>query len=311
MGSNVPAVESNILPPNLEESIKNQKLQNKALMRLMRELLEEGVDYGKVKGVKRPFLHQPGAQQLGLVFKLAPKFIKIDSIFDFEREPVFMSYEFKCELYHRETGMFLGDGVGAANNYEKKYRYLKDGTEVRDPLDKQNTIMKMAKKRAFVDAVLNVTGASRLFATEDDLEEFFTDIGTDPGKIKMPFGKHKGKRLEELDTDYLQWVIGKADKEELREAAKAVLERRLREEETTKQSDQGKITEETLSNLRSCINSTDEKIRTESRKIAQVWLIEHGFTSLTDIRNLTEEQGKELCQMILETFSTDDNKQGE
>jgi len=38
------------------------------------------------------------------------------------------------------------------------------------PHDLANTILKMAKKRAFVDAELTVTGASRIFLVEDDLQ---------------------------------------------------------------------------------------------------------------------------------------------
>lgn len=46
------------------------------------------------------------------------------------------------------------------------------------PHDLANTILKMAKKRAFVDAELTVTGASRIFLVEDDLQGGKTpDVG--------------------------------------------------------------------------------------------------------------------------------------
>ena len=201
-----------VLPPDITERINEAKKQNEALMALMRGLLKEGVDYGTVPGVPKPFLQQPGAQQLCLIFKLRPQFEVIDCIIDFGQNPTFVSYDIKCKLYHRETDMFLGEGIGSCNNYERKYKYYKDGTTFKDPLDRKNTIAKMAKKRAYVDATLNVTGASRLFTQDpdglDDLDEQFTQgCNNDPGEYKMPFGKHKGQKLKDLDNGYLIWVI--------------------------------------------------------------------------------------------------------
>ena len=65
-------------------------------------------------------------------------------------------------------------GVGAANSKEPKYRYRKqydDDKETRienpDPSGEQNTLFKMASKRAFIDGVLKATGASRMFEADD------------------------------------------------------------------------------------------------------------------------------------------------
>ncbi|MTI61988.1 MAG: hypothetical protein FH762_18755, partial [Firmicutes bacterium] len=219
-----------VLPPDIQERIGEAKRQNEALMALMKELLKDGTDYGTVPGVPKPFLQQPGAQQLGLVFKFRPEFEKIDSIIDFEQEPVFISYEYKCKIYHRENGIFMGEGVGACNSYEKKYKYYKEGIVFEDPLDRQNTLVKMAKKRAYVDAMLNVTGASRLFTQDpdglDDIDETYTNGNSEPGEKKMPFGKNKGKKLKDIDDGYLKWVAEKADKDWLKEAAQAVLDQR-------------------------------------------------------------------------------------
>ena len=208
--------KTEVLPPDITERINEAKKQNEALMALMRGLLKDGVDYGTVPGVPKPFLQQPGAQQLGLVFKFRAEFEKIDSIIDFNQEPVFIAYEYKCKIYHRENGIFMGEGVGACNNYEKKYKYHKDGIVFADPLDRQNTLVKMAKKRSYVDAMLNVTGASRLFTQDpdglDDIDEQYTQgKGIEPGEYKMPFGKHKGVKLKNLDDNYLKWLLEKME----------------------------------------------------------------------------------------------------
>src|SRR5690554_4927470 len=184
-------------------------------MKIMSELLEEGVDYGRIPGVKKLVLHQPGAQQLGLIFNFAPEFVIMNSVTDFSKDPVYVSYEVKCLLFNRETDIFMGEGVGSCNSYERKYRYYKDKIEYQDPLDRQNTYLKMAKKRAYVDAILNVTGASRLFTQDEDLIDPYVDIDTEtPVKEKvkpedyiMPFGTHKNKKLSEVPDGYLKWIL--------------------------------------------------------------------------------------------------------
>jgi hypothetical protein len=66
---------------------------------------------------------------------------------------------------------------------EKKYRYRKDGDggkiENEDIADVYNTVLKIAKKRAHIDATLTVTGAADLF-TQDLIDE--DDAGRDAGK---------------------------------------------------------------------------------------------------------------------------------
>src|SRR5690554_4610453 len=184
-------------------------------MKIMSELLEEGVDYGRIPGVKKLVLYQSGAQQLGLIFNFAPEFVIMNSVTDFSKDPVYVSYEVKCLLSNRESGIFMGEGVGSCNSYERKYRYYRDKIENKDLLDRQNTYLKMAKKRAYVDAILNVTGASRLFTQDEDLIDPYVDIDTEtPVKEKvkpedyiMPFGTHKNKKLSEVPDGYLKWIL--------------------------------------------------------------------------------------------------------
>ena len=69
-------------------------------------------------------------------------------------------YVVRCRLYAGD-GREVGQGVGAASSLESKY--------IRAPRDSENTILKMAKKRAMVDAVLTAAGLSDRFTqdTED------------------------------------------------------------------------------------------------------------------------------------------------
>lgn len=50
-----------------------------------------------------------------------------------------------------------------------QFRMLQDSVEHDNPADYYNTVIKIAKKRAFVDAILTTTAASDIFA--EDVEE--------------------------------------------------------------------------------------------------------------------------------------------
>ncbi|MDR1328620.1 MAG: hypothetical protein LBK23_03380 [Oscillospiraceae bacterium] len=101
-------------------------------------------------------------------------------------------------VFHIESGSQIAYGIGSANSHEKKYRYRKDKStgeliENPDPADSVNTLIKMANKRAFVDATLKATGASRMFT--QDAEDFAAMTGQYPkpssgqlGFIKKLFG---------------------------------------------------------------------------------------------------------------------------
>ena len=43
------------------------------------------------------------------------------------------------------------------------------------------------------------------------------------GTMIMPFGKHKGKTIEELPSSYLSWMVENFDEEHLLDAADAEL----------------------------------------------------------------------------------------
>jgi hypothetical protein len=75
---------------------------------------------------------------------------------------------------------------------EKKYRYRKDDNgnkiENEDIADVYNTVLKMAKKRAYIDGILSSTGASDIFTQdfEELPEEIRGDVGEDAPKSTKP-----------------------------------------------------------------------------------------------------------------------------
>lgn len=73
------------------------------------------------------------------------------------------SYEVRVTLSNKVTAAVEAEGIGSCNSKETAFRY-------QDPFTIVNTLLKMAKKRALIDAVLSATRASGLFT--QDIEDF-------------------------------------------------------------------------------------------------------------------------------------------
>lgn len=69
-------------------------------------------------------------------------------------------YVIRCRLISRASGVQIGSGIGVASTMESKY--------IDRPRDLENTIAKMAKKRAQIDAVLSTFGLSEMFTQDLD-----------------------------------------------------------------------------------------------------------------------------------------------
>ncbi len=148
---------------------------------ILGRVMKKGTHYGTVPGcgVKMVLL-KPGADVLAMTFRLVPRFeVTTQDLGAGHKE-----YTVTCSMYSPE-GTLLGQGVGSASSMEKKYRYRKNEQGVRieneDIADVQNTVLKIAKKRAHIDATLTVTGAADIF-TQDLIDE------DEPKKepVKMP-----------------------------------------------------------------------------------------------------------------------------
>lgn len=163
-------------PKGGELTIQDVHHQVQLIQTVLKEVMVEGHHYGRIPGVKGQVLLKSGAEKLAMVFRLAPTFdIRKTELPNGHRE-----YEVVCTLTHVPTGQVLGSGVGSASTMEKKYRYRYEGdgkarrkVENPDIADCYNTALKMAKKRAQVDATLTVTAASDIFEQEmgDDEEK--------------------------------------------------------------------------------------------------------------------------------------------
>jgi hypothetical protein len=162
---------------------------------LVMDILTEGRDYGRIPGIDRPVLFKPGAERVTLSFGCFSRFRIVEVEADHDR-PVqwrkrkrewdpeirgkftwseeigesigLYRYVIECEIVHRETGLIIGSCLGVCSTMETRY--------VDRPREMENTIAKMAEKRAHVGAALNAFGLSEQFTQDvDENPEVFTD----------------------------------------------------------------------------------------------------------------------------------------
>lgn len=143
---------------------------------LMKNVLLKGTHYDTIKGCgSKPVLLQPGAEKIAFMFHLIPTYeVKREDFSGGHR-----AYDVTCKLTYQDehgTERVAGYGMGECSTLESKYRYRnewengqKRRIENPDIADVWNTVMKMAKKRAFVDAVKSTTAASDIFT--QDIED--------------------------------------------------------------------------------------------------------------------------------------------
>ena len=126
----------------------------------VRNHMNEGEDYGIIPGGSKPTLFKPGAEKLNAVFGLAPIVEVVNRHEDWDAG--FVAYEVKVTLLNKRTGGIEAEGIGSCNSRERRYKN-------QDAAGIANTVLKMGKKRALVDATLSATRASGLFT--QDLED--------------------------------------------------------------------------------------------------------------------------------------------
>jgi len=126
--------------------------------KVIQQTLRQNHDYGIVPGTDKPTLLKPGAEKILMMMGLRSEFEIVDSTRDFEKG--FFQYQVRCKLFKGD--LLITEGLGSCNTKEKKYAK-------QDPYSIDNTVLKMAKKRALVDAALLVASLSDVFT--QDLED--------------------------------------------------------------------------------------------------------------------------------------------
>lgn len=125
--------------------------------------MKEGEDFGKIPGSPKPSLFKSGAEKLCSLYGYTISINVLERVENWDEG--FFYYMCKCILFDRKTGSAVAEGVGSCNSREAKYSKLNPYTIV-------NTILKIAKKRALVDATLSATRTSNIFTQDlEDMEE--------------------------------------------------------------------------------------------------------------------------------------------
>jgi hypothetical protein len=179
-----------------------------AFQQVIQQAVKPGHDIGIIPGTKKPTLLKPGAEKIVMMMGLSSRYEIMDKVEDYEKG--FFSYNIRCTLSRQ--GFDICEGVGNCNSRESKYIKA-------DPYSVANTILKMAKKRAYVDAALSVASLSDIFT--QDLEDMPNMMIENDGPSHrdnqgkalkdqvLTFGKHKGRTLADLlqnERGYCEWM---------------------------------------------------------------------------------------------------------
>lgn len=175
---------------------------------IVQQALKPGHDYGIIPGCDKPSLLKPGAEKINMMMGVTAEYEIMEKTEDYEKG--FFAYNVKCRL--SRNGYTITEGVGNCNSRERKYIN-------QDACSIANTILKMAKKRAYIDATLTVASLSDIFTQDiDDPDMRITgkDYSNEDNKGKsaeeqvITFGRHKGKTLGEIfreDRGYFDWLL--------------------------------------------------------------------------------------------------------
>lgn len=221
--------------PNKDKFIAGIKAVNE-FQQVAHQFLIAGADWGVIPGTgNKPTLLKPGAEKIAKLLGLADTYDILDRQEDWQKP--FFHFLVRCRLVSIQTDVVISEGLGECNSMENKYRWrwvserdLPQGTdktklikeerkskksgghwfvyrlENEDIYSQVNTILKMAKKRALVDAALSAGRLSDVFT--QDIEDIF-DIVKDESTEKseesspMPSSMSEAQATEALEVKNL------------------------------------------------------------------------------------------------------------
>ncbi len=155
-------------------TVEQAKQFDDDMNRFIDTVLIAGVDFGVIPRCNKPSLLKSGAEKIMNYLGLIARTEVVNRVEDYET--AFFSYEIKVFLIDFD-GIVRGEGLGICNSREGRYA-KQSGYAV------QNIVLKMTKKRALVDAVLNVGNLSARFT--QDVEDM--NIDTERSEAKSDDG---------------------------------------------------------------------------------------------------------------------------
>lgn len=176
---------STSLLPNVVVSSSESKRRIEELEKFVEEVMVKGIDYGLIDGFSKPTLLKPGAEKLCDVFGFSKSVDVVNRIEQWDTG--LFAYEVKMTLTRKDNGVVEAEGIGSCNSKEAAFNQ-------QNPFTIVNTVLKMAKKRALIDAVLSATRSSGIFT--QDIEDFSAssnNIGGDE-----PVTKHQLLKIHQI-----------------------------------------------------------------------------------------------------------------
>lgn len=191
------------------------------IRQVMDQVMKSDVHYGVIPGCKTPSLFKPGAEKIMATFRLS-----VDPMVTDLSDGDQIRYQVKARLLS-PSGVFVGCGIGECSSSEEKYKWRRavcdeefnecpadrrrekwsksynkpayKQKQVRtEPADLANTVLKMAKKRALIDAVLTATAASDCFT--QDIEDL------PPEYVEQVEPVQQQKQIETLSTAQIKTI---------------------------------------------------------------------------------------------------------
>lgn len=237
--------------------VEEMRQQVNLIQHMMRSVMKSGEHFGTIPGCgDKPTLLKSGAEKLMMTFRMASD-IDVQTT---EMQNGHREVTVKVTLIS-PAGQRLGSGVGSCSTMEGKYRFRqevvpgaqvpKEYWETRDstmlggpnrkaqkrdkawvvvervdhdnPADYYNTVLKMAKKRALVDAVLTTTAASDIFTQDvEDMPEVFDGA------------QQQQTAPEPADKEQIDQIIRMVDEREMSAEQRKALGAWLKEPQTRK-----------------------------------------------------------------------------
>jgi hypothetical protein len=246
-----------------------------AFQTVIQQAVKPGHDIGIIPGTNKPTLLKPGAEKIVMMMGLSSRYEIMDKVEDYDKG--FFSYNVKCVLSRNDYD--ICEGVGNCNSRESKYVKA-------DPYSIANTILKMAKKRAYVDAALSVASLSDIFT--QDLEDMDGMMIAPSGPShrdnqgvalldqQITFGKHRGRTLGDLlenERGYLEW-LAKSDNQKWSPIAQQVLEEASKtpaDPETGEVVDTGEIPPAVIKMAEKAGMTTEDFLQFVDEKYTKPW----------------------------------------
>ncbi len=232
----------------------------KQVREYIKQVLQKDRDYGVVPGTTKPTLLKPGAEAVtaGFGCVAVPRILEqqIDHFaptpwskkkkewrtIDGKRQESWIVETGEALGLYRyvvavdivdQDGIVRGTGIGSCSTLESKY--------CDRPRDCENTVLKMARKRAHIAGVLDAFGLSDEFTQDVDERHVAAAVGvkgadsapTGEGQpYAIPFGPSKGTAIQDMDLKDLKsamkWASDKAKFKEFCAKAEAEIANRER-----------------------------------------------------------------------------------